>query len=71
MFRFSQEPSSGSYNQSLAKITSFVQLCVSVQTLLLLWRHILTWCACVWFLCKEQLLCTVHHTHAHQKYFAQ
>ena len=28
MFRFTQEPSSGSYNQSLAKITSFVQLCM-------------------------------------------
>ena len=33
MFRFTQEPSSGSYNQCLAKITSLVQLCVSVQTL--------------------------------------
>ena len=36
MFRFKHEPSSGSYNQCLAKITSLVQLCVSVQT----------WCAC-------------------------
>jgi len=38
MFRFTQEPSSGSYNQSLAKITSLVQQCVSVQTLSVL-RH--------------------------------
>jgi len=30
MFRFTQEPSSGSYNQCLAKITSLVQQCVSV-----------------------------------------
>jgi len=44
-----QELSLGSYNQSLAKITSLVQLCVSVQTLSVLWQHILTWCACVWF----------------------
>jgi len=34
MFQFTQEPSSGSYNQCLPKITSLVQLCVSVQTLL-------------------------------------
>jgi len=33
MFRFKQEPSSGSYNQSLAKITGLVEQCVSVQTL--------------------------------------
>jgi hypothetical protein len=47
MFRFTQKPSSGSYNQNLANITSLVQLCVSVQTLLVLQRHILTWCVCV------------------------
>jgi len=41
MFRFTQEPPSGSYNQSLAKITSLIQLCVSVQTLSVLWRHML------------------------------
>ena len=33
MFRLNQEPSSGSYTQCLAKITSRVQQCVSVQTL--------------------------------------
>ena len=33
MFRFTQEPSSGSHNQCLAKITCLVQLSVSVQTL--------------------------------------
>jgi hypothetical protein len=42
MFRFTQEPSSGSYNQRLAKITILVQQCVSVQTLSVLWRHIVT-----------------------------
>jgi len=63
MFRFTQEPSSGSYNQSLAKITSLVQLCVSMQMLSVLWGHILTWCACV---CVLVFLCTVNHTHAHQ-----
>ena len=47
MFRFTQEPSSRSYNQCLDKITGLVQLCMSVQTLSVLWRHILTWCACV------------------------
>jgi len=61
MFRFTQEPSSGSYNKNLGKITSLVQLCVSVQTLSVLWRHIPTCCVyvyvcmcvcvcvCVWF----------------------
>jgi len=57
MFWFMQEPSSGSYNQSLTKITSLVQLCVSVQTLSVLWQHILTrvcvyvcvCVVCVWF----------------------
>jgi len=49
MFRFTQEPSSGSYNQYLAKITSLIQMCVLVQTLPVLWQHIVTWCACVWF----------------------
>ena len=40
MFRFTQEPSSGSYNQCLVKITSLVQQCVSVQTLSVLrWRQ--------------------------------
>ena len=31
MFRFTQEPSSGSYSQCLAKITSFVQQCVEAR----------------------------------------
>ena len=48
MFRFTQEPSSGSYNQCLAKITSLVQQYVSLQTLLVLRQHILTCCACLW-----------------------
>jgi hypothetical protein len=41
MFRFKQEPSSGSHSQWLAKITYLVQLCVQEQTLLVLWRHIM------------------------------
>jgi len=40
MFRFTQEQSSGSYNQCLAKITSRVQLCVSVQTVSVSWRQL-------------------------------
>jgi len=39
MSRFTQEPLSGSHNQCLAKITSLVRLCVSVQTVSVLWRH--------------------------------
>jgi len=49
VFWFTQEPSSGSYNQCLAKITSLVQLRMLIQKLSVLWRHILTvikwsWC---------------------------
>jgi len=57
MFRFTQEPSSGNYNQCLAKITSLVQLCVLVQTLSVLRRHIVTWCACVWFTVQRHSTC--------------
>jgi len=32
MFRLTQEPSSGSYSQCLAKVTSLAQQCVSVRT---------------------------------------
>ena len=38
MFWFMQEPSSGSYNQCLAKITGLVQKYASVQTSAL-WIH--------------------------------
>jgi len=38
MFRFTQEPLSGSHDQRLDKITSLVQLFMSVQTSVL-WRH--------------------------------
>jgi len=38
MFRFTQEPSSGSQSQCLAKITSMVPLCLSIERCLL-WRH--------------------------------
>jgi len=50
MFRFTQEPSSGSYNQCVAKITSLVQLCMSVR----LYQHAQlnkTWW---WFLCEPK-----------------
>ena len=56
MFRLTQKPSSVSYNQSFAKITSLVQLCLSVQMLSVLWRHILTWCACVQFTVSSEPL---------------
>ena len=41
MFRFTQEPSSGSQSQCLAKITGMVPLCLSMWTLSVLWRHML------------------------------
>jgi len=39
MFRFTQEPSSGSQSQCLAKLTGMVPLCLSIWTLSVLWRH--------------------------------
>jgi len=39
MFRFTQEPSSGSQTQCLAKITVMVTLCSSIWTLSVLWRN--------------------------------
>ena len=40
MFRSTQEPSSGSQSQCLAKITGKVPLCLSISALAVLWRHI-------------------------------
>jgi len=45
MFWFTQEPSSGSQSQYLAKITGMVPLCLSIWTLSVLWQHIPTCCA--------------------------
>jgi len=39
MFRFTQEPSTGSQSQCLAKITGMVPLCLLIWTLSVLWRH--------------------------------
>ena len=47
MFRFTQEPSSGSQIQCLAKITGMVPLCLTMWAVWVLWRHIPTCCACV------------------------
>ena len=53
MFRFTQEPSSGSQSQCLAKITGMVPLCLSIRALLVSWRHILTYYVCVWFTVQD------------------
>jgi len=39
MFRFTQEPSSGSQSQCLAKITGMVPLCLSICALQRTYRH--------------------------------
>ena len=39
MFRFTQEPSSGSKCQYLAKITDMVRRCLSIRTWSVLWRY--------------------------------
>jgi hypothetical protein len=55
MFRFTQEPSSGSRDQYSAKITNLVQLYVWVQTSLL-WLHIVTCCECLRFTVQRDYL---------------
>ena len=65
MFPFTQEPSSGSYDQYLAKITSLVQLLVSVRTLSVLWLHTVTCRACVWFTVVHSSLRSEPNTHTH------
>ena len=40
MFRFTQEPSSGSQSQCLAKMTGMVPLCLLVSAFPVLWRQI-------------------------------
>ena len=73
MFRFTQEPSSGSQSQCLAKITGMVPMCMSIRALPVLWRHIPTCCVfmCVFVCvcgspCKKLPSCTVNYTHAQQ-----
>jgi len=60
MFRFTQEPSSGSLCQYLAKITGMVPLYLLICALPLLWRHIPTCCECVW-------LASQWATHTHNR----
>jgi len=47
MFRLTQEPSSESKRQYLAKITNMVRWCLSIRMWSALWRRIRTCCACV------------------------
>ena len=47
MFRITEDPSSGSLVQCLAKITRMIQSCLLAWTRSVLWQHILTHCACV------------------------
>jgi len=44
MFRFTQEPSSGSRSRCLAKIAGMVPPCLLICALPVLWRHIPTCC---------------------------
>ena len=59
MFRYTQEPSSGSQSQCLAKITGMVPLCLWICVWPVLWWHIPTCFVCV---CVDR---TAIHTHTH------
>ena len=62
MFRFTMEPSSGSYSQYLAKSTHLVQCGYMevVERLSVLWLHSMT--------CETCALCTAHTSH--RSYYA-
>ena len=53
MFRITEDPSSGSLVQCLAKITLMVLSRPLTWTRSVLWQHILTRCACVYFTVYE------------------
>jgi len=53
MFRITKDPSSGSSIQCLAKIKLMVLSCPLIWTWSVLWQHILTRCACVYFTVYE------------------
>ena len=55
MFRITEDPSSGSL-----KITRMILSCPLTWTTSVLWQHILTRCACVWFTVQEG----TNYTHA-------
>ena len=61
MFLITRDPSSGSLVQCLAKITRMVLSCPLTWTRSVLWQHILTRCACVYFTVPSY---TVNYTHA-------
>ena len=54
MFRFTQEPSSGSQSLCLTKITGMVPLCLLICALSVSWRNIqICLRVCVWFTVQE------------------
>ena len=53
MFRITKDPSSGSSIQCLARIKLMVLSCPLIWTWSVLWQHILTRCACVYFTVYE------------------
>ena len=62
MFRITEDPSSGSLVQCLAKnYIKKILSCPLAWTRSVLWQRILTRCACVWFTVYEG---TVNQTHA-------
>ena len=53
MFRITKDPSSGSSIQCLAKTKLMILSCPLIWTWSVLWQHILTRCACVYFTVYE------------------
>jgi len=47
MFRITEDRSSGSLAQCLAKITRMILSCLLIWTRSVLWQHVLSRCACV------------------------
>ena len=71
MFRFTQEPSSGSRSQCLTKITGMVPGYLLICSLPVLWRHISACCECAWLAVQEYPPAQrAKHTHNSLEYAA-
>jgi len=77
MFRITEDPSSESLVQCLAKITRMVLSCPLTRTWSVLWQHIVTGCLCVCVcvcssLYRKPLVpsCTVNYTHTPREEYA-
>ena len=70
MFRITEDPSSGSLVQCLAKITKMVLSCPLTWTWSVLWQRVLTRCVCVYVcVCVCVCVCSSLYRKAQSAFF--